>query len=59
MFIASQLMSREEKNKLTSIFMAPDENDDGTITKDKLLKGYTKLYDNYEKAVAEVETLML
>lgn len=58
MFIASQLMSREEKKKLNAIFMALDEDGDGTLTKEELLKGYIKLYGSHEKAIAEVETLM-
>lgn len=58
MFIASQLMSRKEKENLTAIFMALDKNGDGSLTRDELLEGYTKLYKNRERARAEVESLM-
>lgn len=58
LFIASQLMTREEKDKLTAIFMTLDKNGDGSLTKEELLEGYTKLYKNRERARNEVESLM-
>ena len=58
MFIASQLMTRKEKENLTAIFMALDKNGDGSLTKEELMEGYTKLYGNRERARTEVEYLM-
>ena len=58
MFIASQLMTRKEKEELTAIFISLDKNGDGSLTKEELLEGYTKLYGNRERARNEVETLM-
>ena len=58
MFIASQLMRRQEKENLTKIFMALDKNGDGSLTREELLEGYTKLYKNKERARNEVESLM-
>ena len=58
MFIATQLMSHKEKETLTSIFMSLDKDGDGTLTKDELMVGYTKLYKNKERARLEVESLM-
>ena len=58
MFIASQLMTRKEKEDLSSIFLSMDKNGDGSLTKEELLDGYTKLYGNRERARNEVESLM-
>ena len=58
MFIASQLMTRKEKEDLTAIFLSLDKNGDGSLTKEELLEGYTKLDGNRERARNEVETLM-
>lgn len=58
MFIVSQLMTSKEKENLTKIFVSMDKNGDGTLTKEELLEGYTKLYGNKEKARIEVKTLL-
>eukprot|EP00826_Nyctotherus_ovalis_P034979 TRINITY_DN2959_c0_g2_i1.p1 TRINITY_DN2959_c0_g2~~TRINITY_DN2959_c0_g2_i1.p1 ORF type:complete len:207 (+),score=31.63 TRINITY_DN2959_c0_g2_i1:982-1602(+) len=58
MYIATQLMSQKEKERLTAIFMALDKNGDGSLTKEELLEGYTRLYGNRERARSEVEYLM-
>jgi len=58
MFITTQLMSRKEKDNLTAIFLSLDKNGDGTLTKEELMEGYTRLYGNSERARIEVESLM-
>ena len=58
MFIASQLMSKKEKERLRNIFMALDKDGDGSLTREELLEGYTDMYKDPEKAQAEVEALM-
>lgn len=51
-------MSKKEKEELTTIFMALDKDGDGSLTKEELMEGYTKLYGNRERARNEVESLM-
>jgi calcium-dependent protein kinase len=58
MFITTQLMSRKEKDNLTAIFLSLDKNGDGTLTKEELMEGYTRLHGNNESARIEVESLM-
>ena len=58
MFIASQLLSHKEKENLTLIFMELDKDGDGTLTKEELMEGYTKLYGSKERAKEAVAALM-
>jgi len=58
LFIASQLMTKKEKDNLKQIFNALDKNGDGMLTPEELLEGYTKLYGSKERAKAEVKYLM-
>lgn len=58
LFIASQLMDRKEKDRLTEIFVALDKNGDGCLTKEELVEGYKNLYKDKERARREAETLM-
>lgn len=58
MFIASQLISKQEKDILSAIFISLDKNGDGFLTKDELIEGYTKYYGNVELAKIEVASLM-
>ena len=57
MFIVSQLMSKQERNKLEDIFLELDKNADGKITQHELIQGYTKLVG--EKTIAEQELSQL
>lgn len=58
MFITTQLMTRKEKEKLTAVFLSLDKNGDGTLTREELMEGYTKLYGDSERARIEVESIM-
>ena len=58
MYIVSQFMTNEEREKLNLIFSALDSNGDGTLTQEELIEGYTKLYGDKSRAIAEVNCLM-
>lgn len=52
-------MSNQEKTALREIFLALDKNGDGTLTQEELLEGYTKMYGNKDRAIAEVNYMMV
>jgi calcium-dependent protein kinase len=54
-FIASQLVNKEESQKLAEAFRELDKNGDGRLSRDELLTGYAALGVG---AVAEVERIM-
>jgi calcium-dependent protein kinase len=58
MYIATQLVSKKEKEELQQTFMALDKNADGKLSREELIEGYTKIYANEEKAMTEVENIM-
>lgn len=43
-YIASQLLSKKEKDRLGSVFKQLDENGDGKLSKDELKKGYLLVF---------------
>jgi len=43
-FIASQLLTKSEKENLGKIFKAIDVNGDGKLSKEEILEGYTKFF---------------
>mmetsp|Transcript_34183 Transcript_34183/g.59790 ORF Transcript_34183/g.59790 Transcript_34183/m.59790 type:complete len:487 (-) Transcript_34183:4193-5653(-) len=55
-FIASQLVNKEEKQKLTETFRELDKNGDGRLSREELLNGYLSLGEG--AAVIEVERIM-
>eukprot|EP00826_Nyctotherus_ovalis_P065374 TRINITY_DN9610_c0_g1_i8.p1 TRINITY_DN9610_c0_g1~~TRINITY_DN9610_c0_g1_i8.p1 ORF type:complete len:242 (+),score=42.48 TRINITY_DN9610_c0_g1_i8:147-872(+) len=58
MYIATQLVNKEEKEKLKETFMALDKNADGKLSREELLEGYVKLYGSKVKAEVEVDNIM-
>ena len=58
MYIASQLMSKAEKDKLQQTFMALDKNADGKLSREELVDGYTQIYGDPERAIKEVESII-
>jgi len=51
-FIASQLLSKNEKEQIDKVFRAMDENGDGVLTKDEIKKGYQ---DYFGRALSDQE----
>lgn len=43
-FIASQLLTKAEKENLARIFKAIDKNGDGKLSKDEILEGYEQYF---------------
>jgi Ca2+-binding EF-hand superfamily protein len=54
-YLANQLSSKEDKARLTEIFKSFDKNNDGVLSKDEFIQGYTQLYGSAERAALEVE----
>lgn len=53
-FIASQLLSKSEKENLARIFKAIDKNGDGKLSKEEILEGYDQFFGkNMDKAEIE------
>jgi len=57
-FIASQLATRDEIATLQKTFKALDTNNDGTLSKEELIEGYTKIYGDLALATAEADRVM-
>lgn len=57
-YLANQLSSKEEKSRLTEIFKSFDKNNDGVLSRDELINGYTQLYGSVERATLEVEAIL-
>lgn len=58
MYIATQLMSKKDKEKLEQTFMALDKNADGKLSREELVQGYTIIYGSAEQANKEVDGIM-
>ena len=58
MYIASQLMSKTEKEKLKQTFMALDKNADGKLSRDELIQGYKLMQIDPEHSIEEVDSIM-
>ena len=57
-YLANQLSTQDEKQKLTEIFKAFDKNNDGVLSRNELIQGYTKLYGSAERATLEVDNIL-
>jgi len=57
-YIASQLSSSQEKDKLKDIFTSFDKNNDGQLSRDELIIGYTELLGNKDLAEVEVDSIL-
>eukprot|EP00826_Nyctotherus_ovalis_P035316 TRINITY_DN3027_c0_g1_i1.p2 TRINITY_DN3027_c0_g1~~TRINITY_DN3027_c0_g1_i1.p2 ORF type:complete len:202 (-),score=42.40 TRINITY_DN3027_c0_g1_i1:454-1059(-) len=58
MYIVTQLMSKNEKDKLQQTFMALDKNADGKLSREELIQGYTGMNMSSEEAAREVDNIM-
>lgn len=56
-FIASQLLNKEETGELAQLFRQIDQDSDGKISKEELLKEYEKRFSK-ARALEEVEKIM-
>ena len=56
--MANQLSNKEEKAKLTEFFKSFDKNNDGILSKQELIQGYTQLYGSVDRATIEVEQIL-
>ena len=56
--MTSQFASKEERSKLNDIFKAFDKNNDGELSREELIQGYTQMYGSYERAVSEVTKIL-
>jgi len=57
-YIASQQLSKAEEKKLRETFEYLDEDKNGSISKEELVKGYLIVYKEEAKAKQEVERVM-
>eukprot|EP01017_Pseudomicrothorax_dubius_P022951 TRINITY_DN2469_c0_g1_i4.p1 TRINITY_DN2469_c0_g1~~TRINITY_DN2469_c0_g1_i4.p1 ORF type:complete len:346 (+),score=96.27 TRINITY_DN2469_c0_g1_i4:154-1191(+) len=56
-FIASHLISKEEKQQLINVFKDLDKNGDGVLSREEILEGYKKIMTESE-AIAEADRIM-
>lgn len=57
-YIASQQLSKAEEKKLRETFELIDEDKNGSISKEELIKSYFIVYKDENKAKFEVERVM-
>jgi len=61
-FISSHLSSKEEKEEMKNLFQAIDEDQNGVLTRDELVKGYKRLYgeivseEEIEETFSKIDT---
>ena len=56
--MATQFASKEERSKLNEIFKAFDKNNDGVLSREELVAGYTLMYGSQERAAHEVDQIL-
>lgn len=57
-FIVNQLMNKDEKEDLMSAFMALDVDNDGKLTREDLIKAYTKVGEDPETVSQLVDSIV-
>jgi len=57
-YIASHLSTNEEKERLRSLFNSLDRNNDGQLSRDEIIQGYTKYFGNSDVAEREADTIL-
>lgn len=58
MYIMTQLMSNKEKRELQKVFTEMDKNHDGTLSREELIDGYTKICGNKQEAISTVNDIL-
>lgn len=59
-FISSQLITKDEREEMTELFKSLDIDQNGTLSREELIQGYTKLFGNsFENIESEVERIMV
>ena len=56
-FIAVHIASQQEKEDLSKAFEQLDKNGDGVLTRSELVEGYTKVYQDRQKAEEMVRVI--
>eukprot|EP00828_Plagiopyla_frontata_P046331 TRINITY_DN8193_c0_g1_i2.p2 TRINITY_DN8193_c0_g1~~TRINITY_DN8193_c0_g1_i2.p2 ORF type:complete len:188 (+),score=35.50 TRINITY_DN8193_c0_g1_i2:536-1099(+) len=57
-FIATYLLTQQEKTEAMKAFQSMDKNGDGLLSKQELVQGYNKLYHNMELSTQAVDKIM-
>ncbi len=58
MYIMTQLMTTKEKKELQRVFSEMDKNHDGTLSREELIEGYTKMCGSPTEAITIVDEIM-
>lgn len=58
MYLATQVMSEEDKGELQKIFTTIDKNGDGKLSREELINGFMSFGEPYSKAVRKVNEIM-
>lgn len=58
MYLATHMISKQEEEKLKEIFVAIDENADGKLSREELIKGYSLIEPAAKDVEAKVDEMM-
>jgi calcium-dependent protein kinase len=58
MYLATQVMSEKDKEKLLRIFITIDTNGDGKLSKEELINGFKSFGEPEAKAIAKVNEIL-
>lgn len=56
-FIVNQIMAKEDRNEMISMFQKWDKDNDGVLSRDEIFEGYKEIYGEV-KALEEVDAIM-